>query len=964
MYRRGKKKNGIGRCLKIGAAGIAAVVILLGIALLPDTVYALEQEETQSITVEKNALPDDADTMEDAEQTAEADQEASLSAANLSAFTNTLEALPMYGSKVNTYLNRTDNGWQAVLVNGEINIIDFDEDWNQISERTLEYELPIFGAYYSGETYNYLVYGQQGSSEGTEIYRVVKYDKEFNRLAALSVPYEDCYTAIPFNAGNVSVAENGNQMIVYTSRLRPDGHQSNIALRINTDSMTISDRYGMIAYPDIHVSHSFRQIVEYDGEKPVYVDLGDAYPRAVCLQARLGTYTNMLDVPGESGDNRTDTDVSGFSVTDTGYLVVGTQERNYCNNIYLSYAEKGAETARVKWLTGSTTYNYSSVCNAKIAKISDGKYAVMWNNFDGGESVDYVMVNDQGELISGLKSVQGIELTSCEPVLSEGKLIWLKYYEGNQTICALSDFTCTGSYELQDPYVEPEDPWNGDAETSWYEDGKTEFTLDSPEQLAGLAQLVNDGNTFEGKTIRLGKDLFFNEVDSARYAWTPIAAEDSGVEFEGTFDGQGHSLYNMYIPEGAGGGLFGTVGDNGIVKAVRVSQSYILEKAAVVTINNGWILFCENNSYINNYTDWTGGVCSENNNLVYGCGNTGVVKSSMGDAGGVVGRSREAGASVDSCWNEGYVVCGGGKAAGVIGDNYGWVYDCYNTGTISGYLGVNYAKTVSGVVGENHTKTSGEKAHITNCYNAGYLMIDPDKNFYLCDAVCGGSYPDCSNVYTTDTEYTFNTGAEVVTVEELKKPEMVKRLLGTGVIAKWQEGKADINSGLVVPAARIDMENGMYKILPDVWIPATEFDMKLSDSGYQLRAFRYAYYGLKNAVPVYRSESDILSVTEDGVVTPKKEGSATVHVIFEESEHAKETSFDITVNIAGMKGDVDGDGKVDIADLRLVLRAVCGKVELTDAQTSMADVETDGKVDIQDLRKILRFVCGKIESLE
>ena len=963
MYRRGKKKNGIGRCLKIGAAGIAAVVILLGITLLPDTVYALEQEETQSITVEKNALPDDADTMEDAEQTAEADQEASLSAANLSAFTNTLEALPMYGSKVNTYLNRTDNGWQAVLVNGEINIIDFDEDWNQISERTLEYELPIFGAYYSGETYNYLVYGQQGSSEGTEIYRVVKYDKEFNRLAALSVPYEDCYTAIPFNAGNVSVAENGNQMIVYTSRLRPDGHQSNIALRINTDSMTISDRYGMIAYPDIHVSHSFRQIVEYDGEKPVYVDLGDAYPRAVCLQARLGTYTNMLDVPGESGDNRTDTDVSGFSVTDTGYLVVGTQERNYCNNIYLSYAEKGAETARVKWLTGSTTYNYSSVCNAKIAKISDGKYAVMWNNFDGGESVDYVMVNDQGELISGLKSVQGIELTSCEPVLSEGKLIWLKYYEGNQTICALSDFTCTGSYELQDPYVEPEDPWNGDAETSWYEDGKTEFTLDSPEQLAGLAQLVNDGNTFEGKTIRLGKDLFFNEVDSARYAWTPIAAEDSGVEFEGTFDGQGHSLYNMYIPEGAGGGLFGTVGDNGIVKAVRVSQSYILEKAAVVTINNGWILFCENNSYINNYTDWTGGVCSENNNLVYGCGNTGVVKSSMGDAGGVVGRSREAGTSVDSCWNEGYVVCGGGKAAGVIGDNYGWVYDCYNTGTISGYLGVNYAKTVSGVVGENHTKTSGEKAHITNCYNAGYLMIDPDKNFYLCDAVCGGSYPDCSNVYTTDTEYTFNTGAEVVTVEELKKPEMVKRLLGTGVIAKWQEGKADINSGLVVPAARIDMENGMYKILPDVWIPATEFDMKLSDSGYQLRAFRYAYYGLKNAVPAYRSESDILSVTEDGVVTPKKEGSAIVHVIFEESEHAKETSFDITVNIAGMKGDVDGDGKVDIADLRLVLRAVCGKVELTDAQTSMAAVETDGKVDIQDLRKILRFVCGKIETL-
>ena len=31
-------------------------------------------------------------------------------------------------------------------------------------------------------------------------------------------------------------------------------------------------------------------------------------------------------------------------------------------------------------------------------------------------------------------------------------------------------------------------------------------------------------------------------------------------------------------------------------------------------------------------------------------------------------------------------------------------------------------------------------------------------------------------------------------------------------------------------------------------------------------------------------------------------------------------------------------------------------------RSSAADVETDGKVDIQDLRKILRFVCGKIET--
>ena len=63
-------------------------------------------------------------------------------------------------------------------------------------------------------------------------------------------------------------------------------------------------------------------------------------------------------------------------------------------------------------------------------------------------------------------------------------------------------------------------------------------------------------------------------------------------------------------------------------------------------------------------------------------------------------------------------------------------------------------------------------------------------------------------------------------------------------------------------------------------------------------------------------------------------------------------------------GDVDDSGSVDIADLRLVLRAVCGKVTLTQTQKLAADVEKDGGVDIQDLRKILRYVCHKIDSFE
>lgn len=74
----------------------------------------------------------------------------------------------------------------------------------------------------------------------------------------------------------------------------------------------------------------------------------------------------------------------------------------------------------------------------------------------------------------------------------------------------------------------------------------------------------------------------------------------------------------------------------------------------------------------------------------------------------------------------------------------------------------------------------------------------------------------------------------------------------------------------------------------------------------------------------------------------------------------------VTVEVTGqssVKGDATGDGNVDIADLRLVLRSVCGKAELSEVQTAAAEVNGDGLVDIMDLRMLLRVVCGKIELL-
>ena len=51
------------------------------------------------------------------------------------------------------------------------------------------------------------------------------------------------------------------------------------------------------------------------------------------------------------------------------------------------------------------------------------------------------------------------------------------------------------------------DVWDGNVDTSWYSSNKNTFTITTAEQLAGLAQLVNNGNNFAGKTINLGDDI-------------------------------------------------------------------------------------------------------------------------------------------------------------------------------------------------------------------------------------------------------------------------------------------------------------------------------------------------------------------------------------------------------------------------------------------------------------------------
>ena len=150
------------------------------------------------------------------------------------------------------------------------------------------------------------------------------------------------------------------------------------------------------------------------------------------------------------------------------------------------------------------------------------------------------------------------------------------------------------------------------------------------------------------------------------------------------------------------------------------------------------------------------------------------------------------------------------------------------------------------------------------------------------------------------------------------------------------------------------------EVTPTVVLPQSVYTMKAGD---ELTVTPEVYPETAEGNWSIISGEDVIAV-KGNTFTAKESGEAVLRYTLAEYEEVF-AECRIIVEAVGdvVRGDVDGNKTVDIADLRMVLRSVCGKVELTEQQKKAADVTDDSRVDIQDLRKILRYVCRKIDEL-
>ncbi|PKM60700.1 MAG: hypothetical protein CVU99_06660 [Firmicutes bacterium HGW-Firmicutes-4] len=362
---------------------------------------------------------------------------------------------PRWKNTLFSYLINNDNGTRTIVEAGSnpITIKTYDEQQQVIDLKTIPYEFSYFGAFYSGENYNYIAFGQANREENNdkEVIRIVRYDKNFNRIDSASIKGGESFTIEPFAYSTGRMYESGNQLVLHTGRLRyttSDGlnHQSQLTIIVDTSTMKVTNYLGR--FQNNHVSHSFDQYARFDGENLVLIDHGDAYPRSVVLNRQNGNYyesVNLFSIPGTIGANCTGVSIGGFEISQDNYIVAMNTVDHTRISEYTSYEMVGLGIDQrdiLLCVLGKNSLNDQSVKQItiqkyvgsdkigsipKLVKISDNQLIVLWQEFNlNGEIQDlkYVYVDGSGNKTTEIQTVSGSKLSECQPLIINSQLVW------------------------------------------------------------------------------------------------------------------------------------------------------------------------------------------------------------------------------------------------------------------------------------------------------------------------------------------------------------------------------------------------------------------------------------------------------------------------------------------------------------------------------------------------------------
>ena len=371
-----------------------------------------------------------------------------------------------WSDTVKSYLTVCDNGnymrVQSGAIKGKLLVEYYSSDFEPLSTKLIDNELPIFGAFYDSGNNYYVLSGQENpkQNDSLEVFRITKYDKNWNKIKSCGL--YGANTTVPFDAGSARMTHSGDHLLVRTCHKMyksSDGnnHQANVTIEVDMPSMTITDSYTGIMNVDYgYVSHSFNQFIKTDGNHIVALDHGDAHPRSAVLVKYNSDFTTGKFFPSyfdkvsnidvvtypeyTSGHyNYTGAAIGGFDVSSSSYIVAqSTVDLDYINtsetrNVYVSSVSKDLSTNKLNKIT-SYAEGTDSASAPQLVKINNNSFLLLWAR---DTKVSCVKLNADGTVNGSIHTFEG-SLSDCQPVIKNGRAVWYVYDKNNVTFNSLN----------------------------------------------------------------------------------------------------------------------------------------------------------------------------------------------------------------------------------------------------------------------------------------------------------------------------------------------------------------------------------------------------------------------------------------------------------------------------------------------------------------------------------------------
>ena len=461
------------------------------------------------------------------------------------------------------------------------------------------------------------------------------------------------------------------------------------------------------------------------------------------------------------------------------------------------------------------------------------------------------------------------------------------------------------------------------------------FELKTADHLAWFRDFVNEGNMKACAKIaddvkEIDMSTVCHKADTekqvAELSWTPIGIS-FGNKYQGTFDGNGKTISNLYIINAASSsvGFFGYA-EKGSIKNITFDNAKVkstVDHYTGILAGFGELCIIENIKTLANCSvegkNGVGGIAGMASGDIGNCENHAMVNGTN-FVGGIVGDYRESGKSIISCANYGVVTGTGNSVGGIAGDfGSGTIQNCAN------YCDITGADIVGNLIGD------GSICNLNNVLGTGNVIAtsDTERAGLLVGRIINSSS-------TASGILAYNSSAKL-TINKIEQTGNAVKAIGKGSLTYPEKIKA-FTAEQLKSGEMAYLLNGSKSEGELVWyqkLGTDAYPVLVAEEGNTVYHGSFTCCdGTASSYSNSTSENELVHVASATLTSPKFDADKLIYHMGCSNENCPEHKY---------AADADGTLKATKADGKFYVE----KLALNDASTA---INTQAQFTIKDLQ--------------